>query len=148
MKQLPAGLPAPDFELPTLDGGAFHLSQALSGGPVVLAFYKAACPTCQFTFPYLQKSGNSRIWAISQDEPEETRAFLKHFGIALPVLIDPHPYEVSREYGVEYVPAVFIIGQDGVIRTSDYGFSKDTLSKIAGHEMFPSDDGIPATRPG
>ncbi len=120
----------------------------MRGGPVVLAFFKAACPTCQFTLPYLQRTNQPRIWLVSQDDAADTRAFLKHFGISLPVLLDGHPYEVSQAYNLDYVPAIFVIGADGIIQLSDYAFSKLTLSAIAGFEMFPADDGIPATRPG
>jgi len=37
----------------------------------VLAFFKIDCPTCQLTFPYLQRMadrGQRRIVAISQDD--------------------------------------------------------------------------------
>lgn len=148
MKQLSLGTLAPDFTLPALDGSTFRLQDALAGGPLVLAFFKVACPTSQFTLPYLQKSGQPRIWLISQDDPADTVAFMERFGLSLPVLLDEHPYAVSAAYDIEYVPAIFEIGPQGMIRVSDYAFSKATLSKIAGFDMFPGDDGIPATRPG
>ncbi len=115
---------------------------------MVLAFFKVACPTCQFTLPYLQKTGRSRIWTISQDDAADTSAFLKRFGISLPVLLDEHPYSVSAAYDLEYVPGIFEVGSDRIIKVSDYAFSKATLSEIAGFDLFAVDDGIPATRPG
>ena len=151
MKQLPAGVQAPDFTLKTLDGRAFHLTEAVAAGPIALVFYKASCPTCQLTFPYLQQihsNSNALIVGISQDEPEETQAFVDRFGIAFDILIDEHPYDVSMVYGLQFVPTTFIIGKDGGIELSDYGFSKATLSTIAGFNVFPVDDGLPATRPG
>jgi peroxiredoxin len=163
MKQLSTGISAPDFELKSLSGQPFRLSEALYTGPVVLAFYKASCPTCQLTFPYLQTiySGLSaefrnRIWGISQDDPAETAEFVKQLGIEFPVLLDEHPYPVSTEYGLEFVPAIFIVGRDGMIELSDYGFSKTTLSRIAGAAsgdgnpvvLFAANDGLPETRPG
>ena len=151
MKQLASGISAPDFELPTINGQSFRLSEATSGGQVALVFYKASCPTCQFTFPYLQRiyeESRPRLIAVSQDDANETREFADRFGITFDVVLDEHPYDVSTAYGVEFVPAVFMIGTDGIIQLSDYGFSKEALSKIAGREVFRSDDGIPARRPG
>src|SRR5207248_639252 len=124
MKQLAVGQPAPDFSLQTLDGQVLQLQKARATSPVVLAFYKAGCPTCQLTFPFLQRIQNATIWGISQDDAEETRAFIEQFGIGFPVLIDPHPYDVSAAYGLEFVPGIFVVGMDGIIRVSDYGFSK------------------------
>jgi peroxiredoxin len=151
MKQLPSGTPAPDFELKTLNGRALRLSTLLEESPVVLVFYKASCPTCQFAMPYLQKihsESRARLLAIAQDDESETKEFIEHFGVTFDVVIDEHPYEVSAAYNLEYVPAIFMVGSDGMIKLSDYGFGKATLSAIAGQEMFQPGDGIPATRPG
>jgi peroxiredoxin len=154
MSQLPAGVQAPDFELKARDGQVFQLAEAIAKGPVVLVFYKASCPTCQFTFPYLERiheerGSEVRIIGISQDEPQETDEFMKRFGIQFETVIDDHPYDVSMAYGIENVPATFVIGADGKIQLSDYGFSKAALSTIAQPlELFRNDDGVPATRPG
>jgi peroxiredoxin len=165
MKQLPSGVSAPDFELQALDGRRFRLSESLQIDPVVLVFYKMACPTCQLTLPYIQRifaesgaSSGVKIWGISQDEAAETRDFVKHFGIGFDVLIDEHPYKVSSDYRLEYVPGIFIVGTDGKIQLSDYGFSKAALTEVARvvaqradtvpPQMFHPQDGLPATRPG
>jgi peroxiredoxin len=155
MGQISIGSTAPDFALQTAAGDrAMRLNDALHSGPVVLAFYKASCPTCQFTFPFLQriyaegKSGRLTLWGISQDEPDETRSFAARYGIAFPLLIDDHPYAVSSAYGVEFVPAIFIVAADGTVAVSDFGFTKASLNAIAGYEFLKPDDGLPASRPG
>ena len=163
MKQLLSGTEAPDFELKSLSGQPFRLRDALRAGPLVLVFYKASCPTCQLTFPYLQTIHSSlsaelrnRIWGISQDDPAETAEFVKQLGIDFPIVLDEHPYPVSSEYGVEFVPTIFIVGSDGRIQLSDFGFSKTTLSRIAAIAsgdrepvgLFASGDGLPERRPG
>jgi peroxiredoxin len=163
MKQLQTGTPAPDFQLKSLNGRFFRLSDALRVGPVVLVFYKASCPTCQLTFPYLQTIYSSlsaefrnRLWGISQDDLEETTEFVNQLGIQFPILLDEHPYPVSTAYGVEFVPTIIMVGSDGLIQYSDYGFSKPTLLRVAalGAEtgisgtLFPSNDGLPERRPG
>jgi peroxiredoxin len=165
MTQMPAGAKAPGFELHTPDGASFRLDDALAMGPVILAFYKASCPICQFTFPYLQKihaasaaQSNARIVGISQDRGVETRRFVQEVGLTFDVVIDEHPYAVSASYGLEFVPALFVVGSNGVIQLSDSGFRKDTLEEISevlaggggqpAIKLFHSNDGLPASRPG
>ena len=155
MSQLPVGSTAPDFELKDVEGRSYRLSDALARGHVALVFYKSSCPTCQFTFPYIQKifdKANTNpgwtLWAISEDDPDETREFVKQYGLAFEVLIDEHPYDVSAAYGLQFVPAIFLIEPGLKIAVSDYGFTKAGLNAIAGFDLFAPDDGLPATRPG
>jgi peroxiredoxin len=155
MSQLPVGSIAPDFELRDADGRSYRLSDALVRGPVALVFYKSSCPTCQFTFPYIQKifekaknGAGWTLWAISEDDPDETGQFVKQYGLAFEVLIDEHPYDVSAAYGLQFVPAIFLIEPNGLISVSEYGFTKAGLNGIAGFEYFTQNDGIPARRPG
>ena len=152
---MPIGSRAPDFELLDLGGRSHQLSDALTRGPVVLAFYKSSCPTCQFTFPYIQKIfaqvGNTAgwtLWGISEDDVQETEAFARQHGITFELLIDEHPYGVSAAYGLQFVPALFWVQPDGIISMSDYGFTKASLNRIAGFEFLKPNDGLPATRPG
>jgi peroxiredoxin len=154
MQQLAAGSAAPVFALETLSGRVFRLSDAIADGPLVLVFYKASCPTCQLTFPFLQRihaenPSGMRIVGISQDDAAETKEFVGRFGIGFEIALDKHPFEVSSSYELEFVPAVFVVGRDGRIQLSEYGFSKETLNVIAKPlELFRGDDGLPATRPG
>ena len=55
MTALATGAKAPEFELKTLEGKRFSLNEELAKGPVVLAFFKVSCPTCQYAFPYLER---------------------------------------------------------------------------------------------
>ena len=155
MSQLGRSVQAPDFELRDLNGELHRLSTVLSRGPVILVFFKVECPTCQFTFPLIQrifasagKDWHARLWAISQDDSEETRRFARQFGITFEMLIYEYPYDVSNAYGIVSVPTIFIIELDGKISMSDSGFSKVSLNQIAGYEMFTPNDGLPANRPG
>jgi peroxiredoxin len=156
MKQLDKETRAPDFELKTLQGHHFRLHEMLKSGPVVLAFYKASCPTCQLMFPVLQRihaqstnGAGARIWAVAQDEADEVHEFVDRFGITFDVLIDEHPYEVSAAFQLTHVPAIFVIDSNQVIKVSDYGFSKATLAEIAKPAMvFNANDGLPEARPG
>jgi peroxiredoxin len=55
MAALGTGVKAPDFELKSLYGKPVSLSEELSRGAVVLAFFKVSCPTCQYAFPFLER---------------------------------------------------------------------------------------------
>jgi len=155
MSQLSVGSKAPDFELNDVDGRSYRLSEALAHGPVALVFYKASCPTCQFTFPYIQKIFDRvglregfTLWAVSEDDADETKDFIQQHGLTFHVLIDEYPYPVSAAFGMEFVPGIFLIQPDGKITVSDFGFTKAGLNQIAGVDIFTPNDGLPATRPG
>jgi peroxiredoxin len=137
MAALTAGTKAPDFELKALDGKTFPLSEELARGPVVLAFFKASCPTCQYAFPYLERLERSyghktvRIIGVSQNAPQETEAFTKEFGVTFPVLLDDtRTYPVSNAYGLTNVPSIFWIAQDGEIELSSVGWLKADFTEI------------------
>jgi peroxiredoxin len=137
MTALTSGTPAPDFTLPTIDGGKFSLHEELARGPVVLAFFKVSCPTCQYALPFLQRifkayaSRNVTIVGISQNPSQDTAAFLQKFGVTFPVLLDdPNNYLVSNAYGLTNVPTISWIGQDGEIEISSVGWVKKEIEEI------------------
>ena len=65
MAALTVGTKAPEFELKAMDGRRFILSDELAHGPVVLAFFKVSCPTCQYAFPFLCH-WNIRLFSFSR----------------------------------------------------------------------------------
>jgi peroxiredoxin len=137
MSALTAGAHAPDFELRAMDGKRFVLRDELSHGPLVLAFFKVSCPTCQYAFPFLERLEQSyghkgvRILGVSQNDPRETANFTKEFDVTFPVLLDEsHKYPVSNAYGLTNVPTIFWIAQDGEIELSSVGWVKADFSEI------------------
>jgi peroxiredoxin len=137
MAALPAGAKAPAFTLQSTDGKRSSLTDALKKGPVVAAFFKVSCPTCQFTAPFLERlhegySGEKfTLWGISQDDAQDTREFLQEFDVEFPTLLDESGYAVSNQYGITNVPTVFRIAQDGKIQESSVGFAKKDLETMA-----------------
>ena len=156
MSALSAGTKAPDFQLPVFDGGTFSLKDALTKGPVLLAFFKISCPVCQYAFPFFERihkaNKNSKVTVIgvSQNEPGETKEFLQRFGITFPVLLDnTKTFPVSNAYGLTNVPTAFWITQDGEIEISSVGWSKADTEAMArkaaeGNSASP----IPIFQPG
>jgi len=138
MAALTAGTKAPEFELKAMDGRRFSLREELARQPVVLAFFKVSCPVCQYAFPFLERLhkayGNKGVTlvGVSQNDPKETAAFNKEFGVKFPVLLDPSEnYPVSNAYGLTNVPTVFWISQDGEIEVSSVGWVKKEFEDIA-----------------
>jgi peroxiredoxin len=137
MTALATGKKAPDFSLPTLDGRNFALADELARGPVVLAFFKVSCPTCQYTFPFLErlyKAYRTRgvtMVGISQNDAKETAAFVKQSGVTFPVLLDEiGRYPVSNAYGLTNVPTVYWVAQDSEIEVSSVGWLKADFEQI------------------
>ncbi len=151
MTALAAGTKAPDFELKAMDGKRFVLSEELVRGPVVLAFFKVSCPVCQYAFPFIERLERAyghqdvRIIGVSQNDPRQTAAFNKEFGVTFPVLLDDtETYPVSNAYGLTNVPTVFGIAQDGEIEISSVGWVKADFDQI-NRKMAEAQNTSPAT---
>ena len=161
------GKPAPPINLSATDGRKFSLQDALARGPVLAAFFKVSCPTCQYTFPFIERlyrqlrsagARNVEVWGISQDDAANTQRFAKEYGVTFPLLIDDEPYELSQEYGLNYVPTLFLIAPDGHVEITSDGFSKSDLlsihqwlaerSSVKPPALFQPADRVPEFKPG
>jgi peroxiredoxin len=137
MAALATGTKAPEIELKTLDGKPFSLTDKLGQGPVVLAFFKVSCPTCQYALPFLERLHKTygakgvTLVGVSQNDARDTAAFNKEFGITFPVLLDDtRSYPASNAYGLTNVPSVFWVAQDGEIEVSSVGWLKKDFEEI------------------
>jgi peroxiredoxin len=164
MAKIIAGNKAPDFELSDLGGKRASLPDALKRGPVIAAFFKASCPVCQFTFPFLERlhqayaSDRTTFWAISQDDPAHTRAFCAEYGVTFPALLDEDGYPVSNDYGLTNVPTFYLIAPDGTVKVASVGFGKKALETISEElasflgrpvaPVFKPGEIVPDTKPG
>src|SRR5580698_9736014 len=164
MAALSAGAKAPEFALQSADGKKASLADALKKGPVVAAFFKVSCPTCQFSAPFLERIHETyagekfTLWGISQDDAEDTREFCKEFDVDFPILLEAPGYALSNKYGLTHVPSVFLISPDGKIQETSIGFSKDEFERIAAaaahatgakpSPLFNPSEHVPAVKPG
>src|SRR5437660_10878862 len=134
MATLKAGTLAPDFTLPTMEGKKFSLRDALARGPVLAAFFKVSCPTCQYAFPFLERiykaNGNKNVTivGISQNEKKDTAPFMKEYGMTFPVLLDDtKTFPVSNAYGLTNVPSICCIADDGGTELSSVGWYRQEI---------------------
>ena len=164
MPVLSAGKAAPVFELTGVDGRKYSLKESLARGPVLVAFFKVECPTCQYAFPFLERiyqqlrAHGAQVWGVVQNDARDARRFAKEYGVTFPILVDDSPYKLSREYSLEYVPTIFLIEPDGKIAISSEGFSKPDLLEIqkslaqsfaaSPASLFKPTERIPEYKPG
>jgi peroxiredoxin len=137
MAALATGTKAPDFELKTLDGKPFSLTDKRVQGPVVLVFFKVSCPTCQYALPFFERLYKAyghkgvTLVGVSQNDTKDTATFNKEFGITFPVLLDDtRSYPASNAFGLTNVPSIFWIAQDGEIDVSSVGWLKADFEEI------------------
>src|SRR5579872_1963689 len=137
MAALATGTKAPNFELKTLDGKPFSLRTELARGPVVVAFFKVSCPTCQYALPFFERLHKAyghkgvTLVGVSQNDAKDTAAFNKEFGVTFPTLLDDtRSYPASNAYGLTNVPTIFWIDQDGEIEVSSVGWVKADFEEI------------------
>ena len=155
MAALAPGTHAPDFILHAMDDKVFSLQEALARRPVIAAFFKVSCPTCQYAFPLLERiyeaHGNKAVTivGISQNGKKDTAAFLRQYGITFPVLLDDTAsYPVSNAYGLTNVPTIFWIAPDGEIEISSVGWIRKEMEELNQRAAEASSEAIkPLFRP-
>jgi peroxiredoxin len=164
MAAVAAGRLAPPFELIGMDGKPYRLLEALRQGPVLVAFLKVSCPTCQYAFPFVERIYQQlrpqgfQVWGISQDDARSSERFAREYGITFPLLIDDYPYETSRAYGLRYVPTLFLILPSGQVDLMSDGFARADLieiqKRLAKHfsvtppALFLPNERVPEFKPG
>ena len=153
---LATGSEAPAFILPDLTGSEQSLDTLLSGDhPVLLAFFKVSCPTCQLTLPYLERfrqDGGLHVVGISQNVLADTREFASHYKLSYAMLLDDtKKYPASNAYRLTSVPSLFLVAPDRQILWSSEGFSKKDLEALGsrlGFISFHEKDRVPLWKPG
>ena len=114
-------VPAPNFELPTLDGRRVKLSD-YRGQAVLLNFWATWCQPCKIEMPWfvdLQKEYGKDglvVLGVAMDDTESAKIaeFAHDVGVNYPVLLGTD--QVSDDYGdVRSLPTTFYIDRNGTI---------------------------------
>lgn len=148
MGPVQAGAQAPEIQLKTTEGGSFSLQQESANIPVLAAFFKAECPTCQYTFPFLERIYKAyprdrvKVVGISQNDATTTQDFMKQFGVTFPIALDDtKSYPASRAYGLTTVPSTYFVGKGGKVEAAVVGWVKDEMEAL--NEAVARATGIP-----
>ena len=135
--RLAAGDPAPDFDLPTADGGRLALKD-LRGKKVILYAYPAAMTpgctkqACDFrdSLASLQQAGYEVV-GISPDSPAKLAKFREHDALTFPLVSDADKsvltaygaFGEKQNYGRTVqgvIRSTFVIDADGTIERAFY----------------------------
>jgi cytochrome c biogenesis protein CcmG, thiol:disulfide interchange protein DsbE len=132
----PAGTTAPDFVLPTLDGGQQRFSESF-GSPIVLNFWASWCTSCQREAPVLaagwerwRERGVVFMSVNSQDGRSWAQRFVAQYGITYTVFFD-ETGQVGRLFGLTGHPETFFLDREGNVVTKWIGPVDDsTLERL------------------
>jgi len=136
---LAIGAPAPDFDLPGVDGRRYSLKSFASAPVLVLVFTCNHCPTAQAYEERIQKLHDEyagkgvALVAISPNDPkavrldelgytdlsdslEEMKVRAHDKGFTFPFLYDGETQAVARQYGPVATPHVFVFDRARTLR--------------------------------
>jgi peroxiredoxin len=114
---LKAGAPAPDFQLPRVDGGELSLAD-LRGGRVLLVFSDPDCGPCDELAPRLQEIHLHRpdlqVLVVSRRDVEANRAKAAALGLTFPIVLQ-RQWELSLQYAKFATPIGYLIDEQGIL---------------------------------
>ena len=119
--------PAPDFELPDLEGASVVLADQ-RGRVVLLDFWAIFCPPCRTALPELIALAKDHAedpfeyYAIStSDTAEEIEEFKVANKLDIPALVG-RGARAQSDYGVEAIPTLLVLDKEGFVRFIDVGW--------------------------
>lgn len=122
--------PAPDFQLPLLDGATLVSPSDYAGRPLFLNFWATWCAPCVRELPALAEfaaehsadpAGPALLTINLGETGAQVEGFLREIGLQnLPVALDINQV-VKRDYGVQNLPTTFVIDGEGTVRHMKLG---------------------------
>src|ERR687894_3270533 len=149
-----AGTEAPEFNLPSAQGGQLRLSMRTVRGPVVVAFYRVGDEEDVEYFKALAAKeeeinlASGSVVGIGVAEPSEAREFARASGLKSYLLYDYAKLtsaewgvlERDRRHGDSSRPAVFIVGPDDKVAhawTAERPAQAELLEKVSAITGLP-----------
>lgn len=111
---------APDFSYKELGSGKTMRLSDLKGKPVFINFWATWCPPCVGELPHIEKKyaeykDKMHFVILSVDDNEQDPArFIQSKGYTFPAAYGDHQ-ALGRAYGIDAIPASYIISADGHI---------------------------------
>ena len=123
-----AGTAAPDFKMKTPDGKNFQFSKFAKGKTVVLDFWASWCPDCRKDAPEVVRMYEAyrpygiEFIGISMDtDVEAWKKAIEKYGITYPQVSELKKFketDISKAYGVKWIPSMVVVGPDGEVKLS------------------------------
>jgi peroxiredoxin len=116
--------PPPPLAATTLDGEHFDINEQ-HGKPLFVHFWAEWCPICSLEEDNIQSLSMDYeliTVAMSSGNDEAVRAHMRERGLNFKVINDESG-DIARQWGVQAVPATFIIDAAGEIRFVEMGYS-------------------------
>lgn len=116
---------APVIQGQSLDGEWQSINPVNEEGPVLLYFFAEWCPICSVQHDVISSlSEQYPVIAIAMQSGnlEQVKNYVEQKQLGFPVIND-HDGRISRLYGVNGVPASFIIDRKGAIQFSTRGYA-------------------------
>jgi len=158
IKPLELGSPAPDFELPGVDGKNYRLKDFADAKLLVMIFTCNHCPTAQAYEERIKKLVSDykekgvALVAISPNDPlavrldelgytdlsdslEENKIRAKDHAFNFPYLYDGDKQEVSEAYGPRATPHVFIFDKDRRLRYRGGIDDSERIDRVKKHHV-------------
>ncbi|MBT4484487.1 MAG: redoxin domain-containing protein [Candidatus Latescibacteria bacterium] len=130
---LAVGLPAPDFEVQTLDLKKFRLSDQ-KGKYILLDFWGTWCGPCMRQIPTLKKAydifGGEKfeIVGIAKDDEEKLRSCIDEKNLNWTHIQQGDEGELLKLYRIDHYPTKFLINDEGIVIAKS-GLSGEKLFK-------------------
>lgn len=132
---------APDFAVPTADGGMFSLDEhiATDGRPIFMNLWASWCFPCREEMPAIDEASKLNpdvvfVGISVQDTTRDAKAFLDEVQVSYTIGFD-EAGTVDSDYRPLGLPASYIISSDGVILERIFGkvTVDDLTEKFASH---------------
>jgi peroxiredoxin len=130
---------APDFELPSLDGGSVRLHDHLGKDVVLLDFWATFCQPCLVAMPELERlhdkyaSQGFLVLGISIDEAAaqgRVRGEVAKLGVSFPILLDQETRVVAMYNPRATAPYSVLIGREGRVVGRREGYLRGDERKL------------------
>ncbi len=112
---------APDFSVPTRDGGTFTLSQHLAGDgrPLLLNLWASWCPPCRAEMPAIDAAAARHpevlfLGVAVNDSVDDATGFADDLGVSYLIGFDEKD-QVGPAFRAPGLPATFLISSEGHI---------------------------------
>lgn len=142
---LKKGTKAPDFKLKTPDGKTVQLSKVAKGKYTVLDFWASWCPDCLKDIPNMQRmykkfapKGVEFVGISFDTNVDSWKKALDKFNISYTQVSELKKFkdtDISKTYGVSWIPSVYLIDPDGNIVLGSV--ISDKIEKAL-TELFPA----------